>query len=175
MPAIVPHDLSVLSRIMIAMQKELRNLQFRAVNNEPISPIKTDAIVIRRIPHMDRQEGEAAGGQEETPGIIISPPESYTRPGGEGENDEDEVHYSVACQIIDRNPADEGGLHTYLAWQQKIGRQFARTDLSQAVFDEDGYVYFGHSEQTTTVDPAMFVRHALARAFVVVHFIANEP
>lgn len=169
------NDLSVCSRIMLEMQRELRKQDFRPVNNEPVHQIVPENIIIRKCADKLPQEGETAFATVNTPGLIISPPNRVLRPAGEGENDVDEVHYSILVQIIDVSREDNGALHTHLSWQQKIARLFARTQLELRVFDADGYVYFGHAEEVDTIDPALFNRHHLARAFVIVHFISNEP
>ncbi len=169
------NDLSVCSRIMLEMESELKKLVFRQVRNEAVSEIVPDNIRIAKCPDKMPQEGELAFSQYNLPGILISPPNSIRRPGGEGENDVDEVHYSILVQIIDVNYERDGGLHTHLAWQQKIAKHFARTQLNQRVWDTDGYVYFGHAEELDSIDEKLFNRHHAARCFVVVHFISNEP
>lgn len=169
------HELSVCSRIMLEMQRELRTLTFRPVRSEPTGTVAPASIEIRKCPDKLPQEGEQAFATFNLPAILISPPNTIQRPGTEGENDVDEVHYRILVQILDVNREDNGALHTHLAWQQKIAKHFARTTLDHRVFDSDGYVYFGHAEQVDAVDSALFNRHHLARCFVVVHFISNEP
>lgn len=168
-------DLSTVSRIMLSMQRKLRELEFLPVSNERISKILPQSILIQKVSQQPRREGEAGISQESCPGILITPPNKIVRPGNAGENQTDECHYHILLQFIDVNREDVGGLHTYPAWQQKAARLFSRTDLDLEVFDTDAYVYFGHAEETTAIDEAMFSKHQNAKCFVIVHFVSNEP
>ena len=170
--ATVPQDLSVVSRIAIEMQKLLRAREWRAVAHEKVRPINSEAIVIRAY-RTPQKEGEKGYRQEATPGLIITLPRRIFRPGGE--NSEDEVRYQLLVQIVDENPDESDGLHTYAKWQQTISRLFSRTDLDQTVFDEDGYVYYGHATELDVFDDSLFNRHDLAVCGVMVDFISNEP
>lgn len=170
----VPHDLSVESRILLHMQTELRKVEFAPVANEPIGRINPDAIILSNVDDKEPKEGEGEGAQEITPGIILSRPKLIRSPAEAGENDEDEVFYSIPVQGIDVFRGDQF-IHTYSKWAQIVARMFKRTQLDLAVFDEDGYVYFGHSERVDTIDETRFNRHHLARWFVIVTFISNEP
>jgi len=167
---------SVYKNILDAIKSQLQTyVTLTGVNGT--DSIRDEAIVIRTPRYNSDSRSHEWYASEETPGILIIPGRRVRRPPGEGNNCQDDVHYPVMIQIVDRSQQryDEDKVASWLLWHENIAKYFNHNNLRNAVFDTSGYVNRVTLPDHDFDDPQRFLLHDLCVSYLFLDVVSREP
>lgn len=172
---------SILWQILEKTVERLRKINFQVQPGDVVKPIQSEAIVIRKFRNNGKlqQPGNEADSQEDYPGILVTPSETFgSRPPQAGTNEMDDATYPVLLQVVARDDGDrvrQTNLRTYTKWCELICRAFQNQDFEGTITGDQGQVYIGYAQQTFAPDRSKFVVHKQFQIGVVCTFLSREP
>lgn len=151
-----------------------RDIVFEGRGEQPRLP--PSHIILRDAPLQSREQDQEQFRDEVTPGLIITPAGTVTRPSSAGTNKMHDVEYTVLLQIIDRHDGrfsrDQTASHLW--WCQLIARALHGAALDRHEWG-DGFPYIAWTEETKVVDESVYWRHEMFVRGVVAACTVREP